>query len=181
MCRHLLDDLTAVIKTFQRPRSLDRLIASIRRFYPELKILVGDDSFVPSPHHNVDYLRLTPDVGVSAGRNALLERIETPYFLLLDDDLEFTAETVIQRLMAPVAEGMIDLVAGDYIRCKRRLFFVRRKPQPYHGLLDLHNGHLSFVHGDRGSRSGYVGAATSCNSLWPAPSRSGPWAVGMRN
>ena len=63
----ILDDVTAVIKTFQRPKSLDILLRSIRRFYPRLKVLVGDDGFQPSPRNDVKYL-LEPDVGVSARR-----------------------------------------------------------------------------------------------------------------
>ena len=44
-----------------------------RRYYPELKILVGDDGFEPSPRTDVGYLRLPEDIGLSAGRNALLD------------------------------------------------------------------------------------------------------------
>ena len=65
--------------------------------------------------------RLEPDVGLSAGRNALLSRVQTPYFLLLDDDFEFTAETKIEKLASVVARGEADLVAGACIWCKPKL------------------------------------------------------------
>ena len=81
-------NLTAIIKTFERPRALDRLIRSIRRDYPDLPIIVGDDSFHPYRRTDVEYLRLPPDIGASAGRNAMLHRVQTPLFLQLDDDFE---------------------------------------------------------------------------------------------
>jgi len=68
----LLSQTTALIKTFQRPKDLDRLIRSIQRYYPELQIMVGDDGLEPSPRSDVDYLRLPEDIGLSAGRNAML-------------------------------------------------------------------------------------------------------------
>ena len=142
-----MSQLTAVIKTFQRPRALDRLIRSVRRFFPDLAIAVADDGFTPSPRGDVDYFRLPVDVGLSAGRNALLRRIGTPYFLLLDDDLEFCRETRIERLLDLVASGVADIAGGDYYRCKRRLLFVRRRWQPFHGVFRFHDGDLCLVHG----------------------------------
>jgi GT2 family glycosyltransferase len=125
--------LTAIIKTFQRPRALNRLIRSIQRYYPQLAIAVADDGITPSPRGDVDYLRLPVDVGLSAGRNALLQHIQTPYFLLLDDDLEFTRATRIERLLELVASNVVDIAAGDYYRCKRIFLYVRRRWQPFHG------------------------------------------------
>jgi GT2 family glycosyltransferase len=138
-----LSQMTAIIKTFQRPRSLDRLIASIRRFYPGAGIAVADDGYTPATRTDVDYLRLPLDVGLSAGRNALLRHIQTPYFLILDDDLEFTRHTSIEILLELVASGVVDLAGGDYLRCKHRLLFVRQRRQPFHGVFryqddDLH-------------------------------------------
>jgi GT2 family glycosyltransferase len=140
-----LSQLTAVIKTFQRPQALSRLIRSIRRYYPQLAIAVADDGFTPSPRNDVDYLRLPNDVGLSAGRNALLRHIRTPFFLLLDDDLEFTRKTRIERLLELVAGGEVDVAAGDYHRCKRRLFFIWRRWQPFHGTFNFLDGELWLV------------------------------------
>jgi GT2 family glycosyltransferase len=140
-----LSQLTAIIKTFQRPRALDRLICSIRRFYPELAIAVADDGFVPSRRTDVDYLRLPEDVGLSAGRNALLRHIKTRYFLLLDDDLEFTHRTSVDRLLRLVSNGVVDIAGGDYYRCKRKLWFVRERWQPFHGVFQFQDGDLCLV------------------------------------
>ena len=137
--------LTAIIKTFQRPGALDRLIRSIRRFYPGLAIAVADDGITASPRKDVDYLRLPADVGLSAGRNALLRHTRTPYFLLLDDDLEFCRQTRIERLLELVASGVADIAGGDYYRCKRKFLYVRRRRQPFNGIFRFHGGDLQLV------------------------------------
>jgi glycosyltransferase involved in cell wall biosynthesis len=147
-----LSQLTAIIKTFHRPRALDRLIRSIRRYYPQLSISVADDGITPSPRNDVDYLRLPPDVGLSAGRNALLRHIGTPYFLLLDDDLEFCSQTRIEHLLEPVFRGGVDIAGGDYYHCKRKLFFTRRRWQPFHGIFRFENGDLQLVRETRAAR-----------------------------
>lgn len=151
----LLDDVTALIKAFERPKSLELLIRSIHRFYPALKMLVGDDGFTPCPRSDVGYLRLPPDIGLSAGRNAMLSMVDTPYFLLLEDDMEFSAETRIERLAQLVSDDVVDVAAGDLVRCKNKLLYVRRKPQHYNGLFDLREGHLRLVEGDRGGGPDY--------------------------
>ena len=108
----LLDEVTAIVNTFERRDSLDILIRSVKRLYPDLKIVVGDGSFDPYPRDDIEYVRLEPDIGAGGGRNALLQRVETPYFLQLDDDFEFTAETRIERLAEVVHEHGVDLCGG---------------------------------------------------------------------
>lgn len=153
---HVLDQVTAIVKTFERPRSLDVLLRSIRRYYPQLKVIVGDDSLVPYPRQDVAYVRLDPDIGASAGRNALLSRVDTPYFLQLDDDFEFTPQTRIERLAEIVADGEVQLVGGDVINCRRRwLLPPRRKPVRFHGLMRVVGDHLSFERGYTGTGENY--------------------------
>jgi len=154
---HLLSQTTVLIKTFQRPKDLDRLIRSLRRYYPELQILVGDDGFQPSPRSDVGYIRLPEDIGVSAGRNALLERVKTPYFLMLDDDLEFFRKTKIEKLTQLVDQGELDIAAGNYVKIKRKLFFIhRRRLQPYHGLFDFRDNQLRLVRGSHYQGKDYL-------------------------
>ena len=140
-------NLTAIIKTFERPRALDRLIRSIRRDYPDLPIIVGDDSFHPYRRTDVEYLRLPPDIGASAGRNAMLHRVQTPLFLQLDDDFEFTEATNIERLVEVVESEQADLAGGDCIRCKKKLLglITRRKAAPYHGYMQVDGERLTLT------------------------------------
>ena len=146
-----LSDLTAVIKTFERPACLQRLIHSIRRYYPRLRIVVADDGLHPSPRDDVDYLRLPPDVGLSAGRNALLSQVRTPYFLLLDDDLRFTRHTRIEQLLAVARRAAGTIAGGTYVRCKRKFgLWTQRRPQPYHGVFERKGDQLALRRGWHG-------------------------------
>ena len=151
-----MSDITAVVKTFERPKSLDRLIRSIRHFYPELHVVVADDSLNPLPRQDVDYLSLPPDTGVGAGRNALLRHVTTPYFLTLDDDYEFTKETQIERLATIVANGQAVIAAGNCLRCKRKLFRIKHRPQPYYGTIEIGGGRLTLSRGSRSQHDGYL-------------------------
>lgn len=84
-----LADVTAVIKTFERPRRCQALIDSIRAQHPDLRIIVVDDSAQPGGFRGAETIALPFDSGVSAGRNAGLAAVETPFFLNLDDDFVF--------------------------------------------------------------------------------------------
>jgi len=111
---HWEDATTICIKTFERPDSLDQCIASIRHRHPTVKIFVCDDSRKPRwivP--GADRVFVKPfDSGLSAGRNHLLAHVETPYVMMLDDDMEFTDETDVDRLYQDVRLHGVDLAAG---------------------------------------------------------------------
>lgn len=79
----LLEKLTAVIKTFERPLALDRLLKSIRRMYPLLHVIVVDDSQDPAPAEGVQTIVLPLDSGVSAGRREGLRHVATEYVMYL--------------------------------------------------------------------------------------------------
>jgi hypothetical protein len=126
----MLEQLTACITTWQRPDSLQRLVASIKRFYPALPILIEDTGG-----------------NLSAGRNRLAERCPTPFYLMLEDDFVFTARTQIERLMqVVVSDTTLGGAAGvtdepkrlgtanrggkiwwdrDFVRIRDRVFLAR--------------------------------------------------------
>ncbi len=99
--------VSVLIKTFQRPRTVNAAIASIRRFYPHIPIIVADDSSEPVEFEDNSVIvhRLPFDSGVGKGRNFLVSEVRTPYFLMCDDDHVFTRQTKIER--------MIDLLEGE--------------------------------------------------------------------
>jgi glycosyltransferase involved in cell wall biosynthesis len=142
-------DVTAIVKTFERPESLRRLVRSIKKFYPKLHIIVADDSFQSTPIAQVEYIRLSPDSGVSVGRNACLERVKTPFFLLLDDDNEFSRGTRIEHLLATIQAFDVDMAAGEYVRCKRRLLWTRERPEPFVGTITRVGSELTITPGYR--------------------------------
>ncbi len=150
-----LSQLTAIIPASNRQKSLTRLVRSLRKGYPELRILVADDSQEALTCKQADSIRLPVGIGRSAACNALLSRLRTPYFLLLDDRCELAKETRLEALLDLVAGDKLDVAAGDLLGCERRFwFFVRRRPASGHGtfeiagdLLALHRGHRTVGEG----------------------------------
>jgi len=130
-----LSDATIIIKTFERPKCIQRLVSSIRNFYPEIHIIIADDSKNPSPIEGTEYHVLPFDCGLSYGRNFLVEKVPTKYLLLLDDDLIFINQTKIEKFVDILdSDDRIDIVGG------RR----REKHRYYPAELTLdHNGILS--------------------------------------
>jgi len=114
-----MKDITFIIHTFKRPKCFSNLLKGIKKYYPENKVIVYDDS-----NH---------DRGLSWGRNHLVSQVKTPYYLLLDDDFEFTAETKIELLKK---EGY-DIVGGAI----RQDGNIRH----YEGRYELKDGHLKYI------------------------------------
>lgn len=108
-----LDSLTVMVKTFERPAACRRLLDSIERLFPGLGVIVVDDSRSPVRHRGVETVVLPFDSGVSAGRNAGLARVQTPFFVLADDDLVFFHRTRLARAVATLrAHPEIDVIGG---------------------------------------------------------------------
>src|SRR4051812_3123450 len=77
-----LGDLVTIgITAFRRPLSLCRLRESIRRSYPDCRVLVQDTGS-----------------NLSWARNQLARAVETPFLLLCEDDFEFIGPTRIEPL-----------------------------------------------------------------------------------
>lgn len=111
-----LNELTLLIKTFERPYAVKRLVKSIRRRYPSIKIVVVDDSREPISLDDVTMIILPYDSGASAGRNAALEQIKTRYFMLLDDDFVFSRRQKLGALLAEIERYPdIDVLGGRVI------------------------------------------------------------------
>ncbi len=113
--------ITAIIKAFERPTCVARLIVSIRCFYPELAVLVCDDSKQPlypdasEPTPGVRWLTLPYEAGhtLGAGRNYLVDRAETEYVFLCDDDHEITSGTRLRAMWEFLEASGYDLVGGS--------------------------------------------------------------------
>src|SRR5262245_16714039 len=107
-------ELTVVVKTFQRPEALRRLVASVHRFYPDVPIVVVDDSaeaLEPPPAGVTRYLhRPFNSLGVSAGRNLGVREVETQYTLICDDDMVFGRKTDVARMLRTVQTTRFDVV-----------------------------------------------------------------------
>ncbi|MBG0792064.1 glycosyltransferase family 2 protein [Methylocystis sp. H62] len=106
-------NVTALIKTFERPERCRALVSSIRQFYPDLPIIVVDDSKHPTRLPNVTTRVLTYDSGVSVGRREGLSLVRTKYVINLDDDYIFCRQTNIARVIQLLDEfEEIDIIGG---------------------------------------------------------------------
>lgn len=115
-----LTSITILIKTFERPLCVAALISSIRKFYPDASILVCDDSretLYPDgcePIEGVTWLTLPYENGhtLGAGRNYLIEKAETPYVFLCDDDHKFVRGTDLRRFYDFLERTRYDIAGG---------------------------------------------------------------------
>lgn len=107
--------VTAIIKAFERPHSLRRLLGSLRRFRG-LRIVVADDSRQPLELPGVRTVRLPYDSGVSAGRQAALDVVDTELTWILDDDFVAFRGTRLAKVVQHLQEyARLDLVGGPVI------------------------------------------------------------------
>jgi GT2 family glycosyltransferase len=121
--RDLAARVTFIVKAFERPSCLTRLLESIIVEYPANPVVVLDDSREPvlsgpaltlfkEQLSGLRYLRTDHDVGLAAGRNTLVDAVDTPYVLLLDDDFILNDRSHIERLLDTLEWGRFDLVGG---------------------------------------------------------------------
>ena len=123
-----LSKITLLIKSFSRKKCVDELIESIRERYSDIVILIVDDS---DPKLSFDYddniktYGINFDSGLSAGRNYGVSKINTPYFVLLDDDFVFTDNTDLLKFVEIFEKSNLDLLGGYVIE--------KGKPLQYFG------------------------------------------------
>lgn len=126
------EHLTAIIKTFERPLELKRLVQSIRRFYPDMKIIVVDDSREPAILEGVETIVMPFDSGVSAGRNRALKAVKSKYTLLLDDDYVFFRKTDFHKGLQLMQECReIDIMGGERVDLPLYRTVDYREPRLY--------------------------------------------------
>ena len=91
--------LALAFATLERPQVVQRLIGSIRKHRPEIKIYVADQSWrseAMAEFYRASGVTVIPipyDAGVTASRNRLVEAISEDYFVLCDDDFILDART----------------------------------------------------------------------------------------
>lgn len=176
-----MKNLTVVVKTFQRPDALRRLLASIRRFYPEIAVVVIDDSeqpLDPVPEGITRYRHFPFDsLGVSAGRNAGVREVETEYVLICDDDMVFGRKTGVGKMLRTVQETRFDLVSCRWMD-HEPWRSIRRGYRRYEGTLDIANGMLVHRYGaTRGEIDG-LPVFDIVHQFFVAPAellRANPW------
>ena len=127
------ESVTAVIKTFERPKELKRLIESIKHFYPDMKIIVVDDSREPLKIEGIKTIHMPYDSGVSAGRNLAVSHVKTKYLLLLDDDYVFYRKTDLEPAVKKMHENpKIDIMGGERVDLPLYAKVDNKKATLYH-------------------------------------------------
>jgi GT2 family glycosyltransferase len=148
--RRVSQDVTVIMKTFQRPETARRAVGHLRRYYPEIRLLVGDDSreALAFDHPQAEVVRLPFDSGISRGRNALLERVDTEFFLLMDDDHWFSRQTRLWRMLEILKRERFDVLAGlVYFRRHTERMFPRRRLGNFFMNMRLENGTFELIEG----------------------------------
>lgn len=116
-----MENLTLLVKTFERPGALRRELDSIRAYYPGVPVIVADDSRQPTPQVaeeagvTAQYLQLPFDTGMSAGRNLMVQAATTEFVAMLDDDFIFGPESDLGLLRQELEAGGYDIVTGRLI------------------------------------------------------------------
>ena len=144
------DDVTVCLKAFERPACLRRAVQSVRDYYPDVHILVADDSHNPVLVPGVDeWLFLPFDTGLSFGRNRMVEHVKTKYMFLMEDDAYFYENTRLEEQLEVMEQTDIDILG----------ITVVDTPDMY-----VHpNGYLIFIRGETGySVLGYHDEIAGC-------------------
>ena len=110
-------NLTLVVKTFERPGVLARMLTSVQRVFSG-PIIVADDSRTPLRLDDADVtvLALPFDTGIGAGRNALLAAVETEYVFMTDDDMVLLPDFDVMRAVDYLERNPeVDVVGGRVV------------------------------------------------------------------
>ncbi|XP_073902062.1 beta-1,4 N-acetylgalactosaminyltransferase 2 isoform X1 [Castor canadensis] len=115
--RKLRNLVTIATKTFLRPHKLMVLLRSIREFYPDLTVIVADDSKKPMEINDkyVEYYIMPFGKGWFAGRNLAISQVTTKYVLWVDDDFLFNNKTKIEVLVDVLEKTELDMVGGSVL------------------------------------------------------------------
>ena len=147
------DQVTLIIKTFERPQCINRLVYTIRMMYPNLRIIVADDSKKSQSINGVEHLRMEYDSGVSAGRNLALSKVDTQYVVTLDDDFIFNDKTKLESWLSILQNNNLDIIGGNVdghpnyyasLHIENDSLIFRPKPTGQEGLFPLWNIVLQF-------------------------------------
>jgi glycosyltransferase involved in cell wall biosynthesis len=132
-------DITVVVKAFERPHALRRLLTSIRRFYPGIAIVVVDDSAEPLEPVPADITYLHEpyrSLGAAHGRNVGLRHARTPYVLFSDDDMVFERRTDLGRMLYALESTAFDVVSCVWLDFEPWRG-ICRGPRRFEGTLDV--------------------------------------------
>lgn len=112
----MMSNVTAIIKTFLRDSYMMECVRSLKEKYPNIKIFVYDDGIKYLEKDKfmkryVDlYVKGNFDTALTKARNDLLAKVETPYFLVGDDDFWYKDTKKLDRMVKLLK--LADIVGG---------------------------------------------------------------------
>lgn len=117
-----MKNVTAIVISFLRPDYTIACIQSLRKVYPAINIIVGENGHYSAKlayectQVQAKYVELPYDSGVCVARNRLLEQVTTEYVLVGDDDFFYTPDTGVERMHTLLdRHPEIDLIGGRII------------------------------------------------------------------
>lgn len=131
-----MNNITAIIVSFLRPAYLKKCVLSLRKQYPDIKIIVGENGEKTKDmsdflkKNNAKYIQLPFDSGVCYARNTLIKKVDTKYVLVGDDDFLYEKEARVDKMLKLLENSKFDLVGGR-VRDKKGL-------QNYQGTIDIY-------------------------------------------
>jgi len=110
-------DYEILVKTFLRFPCVKRLIRSIRTYYPDITIRICDDGNGEEiKGERIIYHRLPYYSGLAVGKNFLVQKCETPYFITMDDDFIVIKETDLNKLHKIISSSDNIAIASGRIK-----------------------------------------------------------------
>lgn len=114
--RAQLEDVTVCMTAFRRPRKVEAQLESLRKYYPQVKVIIGDNGDDLPNVAEDEFTRLIQlpfDSGISKSRNFLYGLVTTPFILTIDDDNLWTENTQIERFLSVLDhDPKIGIVGG---------------------------------------------------------------------
>lgn len=118
------ENVTIIYKSFERQEMAKRLYRNIQSYYPEVRVIIADDSSKPLDLQgdSLQVIQLPFNSGLSFGLNRALEKLETPYVMRMDDDELLTVKTClgaqVQFLERHPEIDLVGFCTLTAIRCK---------------------------------------------------------------
>ena len=148
-------NVTFIFKSFERQNQARALVQSIKKYYPEARVVIADDSSVPlvfcglstgsgirdARDDGVKVIQMPFNSGLSRGLNLALSEVKTPFLMRMDDDELLTRRSNIAgELKFLLANPEVDIVgippidALKYRSLKKRIqsyfkFSMEEAPQ----------------------------------------------------
>lgn len=143
----MIHEVTAIVISFLRPGYTKACIRSLRKQYPKIKIIVGENAHFDKGLAKVctevgaEYVQLPYDSGVCFARNRLMERVQTKYVLVGDDDFFYTKSARVDE-MVDFLQHCEDIEVEDPPHLIGGRVSVGGKVQNYQGFIEKHDDHF---------------------------------------